>query len=86
MEIDIKLFQGKTVYRIILLVHQHFQIPQDAAVQILCFVQNADKWLPFFIQIIQPLLNELEHLAFSKSGLQPQRFAQLAVELLHAYG
>lgn len=50
--------QGKTVYRIILLVHQHFQIPQDTAVQVLGFIQDTDERLPFlFVQVIQAFLD-----------------------------
>lgn len=73
--------QGKTVYGIIPVIHQHLDVVQNAGGEILRFVNRQEEWLTLlFIEIPDLLLDRLEHSWFPTFVTDAEGGAELAVK------
>ena len=58
--------KGKTVYGIIAVIHEHFDIIQNAGVKVLCLINGKQEWLAFLpVEVSYLFLNGFEHTGFS---------------------
>ena len=73
--------QGKTVYGIIPVIHQHLDVVQNAGGEILRFVNRQEEWLTLlFIEIPDLLLDRLEHSWFPTFVTDAEGGTELAVK------
>ena len=74
--------KGETVKRIVLVIHEHLKIVEDSGGKVLSFVNRQKEGLAlFFVEIIDLLLNGLEHTRLTAFVGDAEEFAELPVEL-----
>lgn len=79
--------QGKTVYGIIAVIHEHFDVIKDAGAQILCFIDGKEQGMTFFlIQVIDLFLDSLEHAGLSTFVGYTKDGTELFVEICNTDG
>ena len=80
-------YESKAVEGIIAVIHEHFDILQDAGREVLCLIDGKEEGLLFFpVEVEDLLLDRPEHAGFAPSGLYAKRTAELTVEFHDADG
>ena len=80
-------YQGKAVYGVALVVHQHFYVVKDAGRKVLCLIYGQQQGLSLFLVLVCCLfLYGPEHARLAALGRNAQHHAWLTVKFCHAYG
>lgn len=79
--------QGKIVYGIIAVVHEHLDIVEDSGIQVLGFINGKEERLAFlFVKIGDLLLNRLEHTGLATFVGDTENGAELFVKVCNTDG